>query len=154
MARANLAPPRIWAPAALVVGILTLAGCGGGAAESTPSSTTTTTPGDAGLTVEVTPAAAAPGSTVRAAVINDTDKQFTYGADYELDRQVGNGFEKVDLPPRAVIEIGYIAPAGGTGPPVEVKLPKDLKPGMYRVVIQRDVPNVGELGGALKITGE
>ncbi len=87
-------------------------------------------------------------------MVNGTGEQFTYGAAYELERQVGDGFEKVDLPDHPVIEIGYIAPAGGTGPPIEVKLPKDLTPGMYRVVIQRDVPNVGDLGGTFTIDGE
>lgn len=150
MARANLAPLRIWALAALLGGLLLLGGCGG---DSDQSSATSTTAADPGLTVAVTPADAAPGSTVRAAVVNDTDKQFTYGAGYELERQVDDGFEKVDLPDSPVIQIGYIAPAGGTGPPVRVKLPKDLQPGTYRVVIQRDVPNVGDLGGTFTIIG-
>ena len=150
MARANSAPRRILALGALLCGLLLLGGCGGESDDSTSSSATTA---DGGLTVEVTPADAAPGSTVEAAVVNDTDEQFTYGAAYELERKAGADFEKVDLPDTPVIQIGYIAPAGGKGPPVRVKLPKDLQPGTYRVVIQRGVPNVGDLGGTFTITG-
>jgi hypothetical protein len=151
MARANHAPPRIWVAAAVSAVVLSLGGCGGGYGESTSSESTTA---GAGLSVKVSPAQTSPGSTVEASVVNDTDKEFTYGAAYELEHQVGDAFEKVDLPASPVIEIGYVAPAGGTGPPVEVQLPKDLQPGTYRVVIQRDVPNVGDLGGTFEITGE
>jgi hypothetical protein len=151
MARANPAPMRIWVVAAISAVALLVGGCGGNSDESTSSESTST---DAGLTVKVTPAQASPGSTVEAAVVNDTDKEFTYGAAYELEHQVGDQFEKVDLPESPVIQIAYVAPAGGTGPPVQVKLPKDLQPGTYRVVIQRDVPNVGDLGGTFEITGE
>ena len=47
-----------------------------------------------------------------------------------------------------------MAAAGETGPPVEVELPKDLAAGTYRVVIQRDVPGVGDLSGEFDVTGE
>lgn len=149
MARANSVPARIWALMALVT-CLSLAGCGG---ESEPSTSAQSTTASSGLTVKVEPAKAAPGSSVSASVVNDTDKQFTYGAAYELEREVGGDFQKVDLPSKPVIEIGYIAPAGGTGPPVKVDLPGDLAPGTYRVVIQRDVPDVGDLAGTFEIVG-
>lgn len=102
--------------------------------------------------MEVEPARAAPGESIEAAVVNGTEEEFTYGAGYELERQVDGGLETVDLPKRPVIQIGYVAPAGGTGPPVAVKLPRDLEPGIYRVVIQRDVPGVGDLSGQFEIT--
>ena len=151
MALANPAASRIRVAATLASVLLLIAGCGGDESDSTTSSTTAT---GGGLTVKVTPARAAAGSKVEASVVNDTGKEFTYGAGYELERQANGGFEKVALPPAPVIEIGYVAPAEGTGPPVEVDLPKDLQPGTYRVVIQRDVPNVGDLSGTFEIVGE
>jgi hypothetical protein len=123
---------------------LCLIACGDGDGTGTGGGTTSA---DAGLRVVVEPARAEAGATVRARVVNDTDREFTYGAAYELERQVGDSFEPVKLPPRPVPEIGYVAKPGASGPAVDVEIPKDALPGQYRVVIQRDVPDVGDLTG-------
>lgn len=130
-------------------GTLALAGCGDD--ESEDSSTTSTTAGAAELTVEVTPPQAAPGDTIRAVAVNETDEEFTYGAAYELEREVNGSFEPVKLPPRAVPQIAYVAPPGDSGPPVEIDIPGDFGPGTYRVVIARDVPGVGDLVGEFEV---
>lgn len=142
--------------------VLSLASCGDDSDDldestSSPASTSPTPPippatGD-GLTVEVEPSQAAPGSTVQATVSNGTDEQFTYGAGYEIDRDTGGGWEPVKLPPRAVIEIAYVAAPGKSGAALQVELPDDLDPGLYRVVVARDVPGVGDLAGEFEITG-
>jgi hypothetical protein len=85
--------------------------------------------------VIVTPASARPGSMVAAAIRNEGDEELTYGAAYEIERSVDGSWEPVELPQRAVPEIGYVASPGGTGPPVAVELPDDLEPGTYRVVL-------------------
>jgi len=144
------------AVASFVALCLLLAACGDDSNEpdgSTATDSTSSGASSGSLSVEVEPAQAAPGESIEAAVVNGTEKEFTYGAAYELEREVGGGFEKVDLPNRAAIAIGYVAPLDGTGPPVRVKLPPDLEPGTYRVVIQRDVPGVGDLSGQFEITG-
>jgi hypothetical protein len=115
---------------------------------------TSTTTGAApveGLSVIVDPPRAEAGSTVLASVRNDTERQFTYGADYGLEREVDGGFEAVDLPDRPIIEIAYIAEPGKTGPPVEVQLPAELEPGSYRVIVAPDVSG-GSLPGDLEVT--
>lgn len=133
---------------------LLLAACGDEVDETAVTSTSSTTTGGTanGLSVKVEPQQAAPGSTIQASVVNATAKQFTYGAAYELEHEVDGRFEVVELPPRPVIEIGYVAPPGKDGPPVEVKLPDDLASGTYRVVIQRDVPEVGDLAGPFEVS--
>lgn len=130
---------------------LLLSACGD---DSDTSDSSSATPPDAGLSVEVTPASVAPGGVVKARVVNDSGEQFTYGLAYELERQSGNTFEPVKLPPRPVPEIGLVAMPGETGPPVTVRIPADALPGQYRVVIQRDVPDVGDLSGEFEVTGE
>jgi hypothetical protein len=130
-----------------------LSACGGDGANTSSDAGGTSVAG-APLRVEVAPLRAVPGDTVQARVVNDTDKQFTYGAAYELERQMGGDFVQVKLPDRPVIEIGYVAEPGGTGPPVEVQIPKNALPGQYRVVIQRDVPDVGDLSGEFEVSGE
>lgn len=87
-------------------------------------------------------------------MVNDTDEQFTYGAGYEIDREVDGSFEPVKLPDRPIIEIGYVADPGETGAPVSVDVPGSAAPGIYRVVIQRDVPNVGDLSGEFEVIGD
>lgn len=130
---------------------LLLAACGEDEADTVAPPTATGGEASA-LTVRVEPSQAVPGSTIRASVVNDTAEQFTYGAAYELEHEVAGGFEQVKLPSRPVIEIGYVAPPGGTGPPVEVELPDDLQPGTYRVVVTRDVPGVGDLSGEFGVS--
>nr|MBA2523315.1 hypothetical protein [Solirubrobacterales bacterium] len=130
---------------AAIICALLLPACGGGDDSSTPA------PADAGLTVTVSPTRAAPGGTVEAAVVNGSEEEFTYGAAYELERQEGNTFEEVKLPPRPVPEIGYVAKPGETGAPISVGIPRDALPGQYRVVIQRDVPDVGDLSGEFEV---
>lgn len=143
----------------LACGLL-LAGCGGSSDEPTsaepPSGAEASGAADnegSGLSVAVSPAKAAPGQPVKASVVNNTDQEFTYGAGYELERRRVSGWEAIELPDRPVIQIAYVAPPGERGPPVRVNLPLDLEPGTYRVVIQRDVPGVGDLSGQFKITG-
>ncbi len=85
--------------------------------------------------VVVTPASARAGSMVAAALRNEGEEEITYGAGYEIERSVDGSWEPVELPQRAVPEIGYLAAPGGTGPPVAVELPDDLEPGSYRVVL-------------------
>lgn len=132
-----------------------LASCGGDPSGSTSAVASTTTPasttGD-GLTVAVEPPEATAGSTLEASVENGTANEFTYGAAYEIDRAVAGGWDLVELPARPVIEIGYVAPPGESGAAVEVELPADLDVGLYRVVIARDVPNVGDLVGKFEVT--
>jgi Big-like domain-containing protein len=127
---------------------LPITACGGDSEE------TTSQPADAGLQVLVKPPRANPGDTIKAEVVNDSEEQFTYGAGYELERQEGNDFKEVKLPNTPVPEIGYVAKPGESGPPVTVKLPGDLQPGQYRVVIQRDVPDVGDLSGEFEVIGD
>lgn len=137
--------------AGLLIGAAGLGACGDD--DSAPA------PGDDGgsapaseLSVRVEPSAAPPGGTVSASVVNKGKREFTYGAGYELEREVDGSFETVDLPDRPVIEIGYIAKPDGTGPPVQVQVPADAEPGTWRVVIQRDVPLVGDLAGEFQVT--
>jgi hypothetical protein len=134
---------------AALLALLSLGGCG----EDSSSSGTTSQPADSGLQVEVTPPRAAPGETVRARVVNGSEQTFTYGLDYTLERQMGNSFVKVGAP-RIVPEIGLVAKPGETGPPVPVRIPEDALPGQYRVVIQNDVPDVGDLSGELEVIGD
>jgi hypothetical protein len=138
---------RLAAVALAVLACLALVACGGDSGGGTDETTSAV----AGLRVEVEPARAAPGATIRARVVNDTGEEFTYGAAYELERQVGDSFEPVKLPPRPVPEIGYVAKPGGIGPAVDVAIPKSALPGQYRVVIQRDVPDVGDLAGDFSV---
>ena len=138
---------------ALLSACLPFAGCGDD--DAAPGSTATTSTGGSGsLTVTVEPARAGPGDTVEARVVNDTGADFTYGAAYELEVQSGEEWQAVEIPVRPVPEIGYVAPPGQSGPPVAVELPKDLPPGTYRVVIQRDVPGVGDLHGEFDVSGQ
>jgi hypothetical protein len=132
---------------ALAAAALSLSACGGGS----DSSGTTGAPADAGLRVEVTPPRAAPGDTVNARVVNDSQETFTYGRDYSLELQEGDSFVKVGSP-GIVPEIGLVAKPGETGPPVPVRIPEDALPGQYRIVIQKDVPDVGDLSGELAVT--
>ena len=123
-------------------------GCGD---DDPTGSTTAPAPTAEGLRVIVDPQQATPGSTVTASVRNETDRPFTYGADYGLEREVDGSFEEVDLPSRPIIEIAYIAKPGETGPPVEVMLPSDLEPGSYRVIVAPGVPE-GDLAGDLEVS--
>lgn len=155
------APITLLAPLVAAALALALASCGGASDDpdqptSSPASTSAAPPappatGD-GLTVVVEPPEATPGSTVRATVSNGSEQQFTYGAAYEIDRAIEGGWDPVELPPRAVIEIAYVAPPGGTGAALQVELPDDLDPGRYRVVVARDVPGVGDLAGEFEVT--
>lgn len=137
-----------------VLAVLALACAVGLAACGDDSDDSTSEPADAGLQVLVKPIRAMPGDTIEAMVVNGSDEQFTYGAGYELEFQQGADFEKVKLPNTPVTQIGYVAKPGETGPPVRVKLPGDLQPGQYRVVIQRDVPDVGDLSGEFEVIGD
>lgn len=140
---------RIAFPACLLAaGALAFSACGSDDADDT-----TAEPADAGLQVLVDPATAAPGDTVLARIDNGSEEQFSYGPAYELERQEGEDFVAVKLPDRPIPQIAYVAEAGSSGPPVKVKIPKDALPGQYRVVIQRDVPDVGDLSGEFEVKG-
>ena len=130
----------------------TLAACGNDSGSTLPTAISTDA-ADAGLRVLVDPAKARPGETIGASVVNGTDTEFSYGAGYELERQMGNSFEKVKLPVQPVIQIAYVAKPGETGPPVMVKVPKNSLAGQYRVVISRDAPDVGDLSGEFEVVG-
>lgn len=132
---------------------LLLAACGDDS-DTTSSSSTTSAAQPGELSVDVQPGQAGPGTTVNAAVVNDTESQFTYGAAYELERLVDGEFEQVKLPERPVIQIAYVAGPGETGPAVAVDVPGSATPGTYRVVIQRDVPAVGDLNGEFEVVGD
>jgi hypothetical protein len=143
--------------ARLLTGVLlccpALAACG----DADSSTSASTDPGagagrSSGLAVEVDPNVAPPGGTVAARVLNETEQEFTYGAGYELEREGDGGWQQVELPDRPVIEIGYLAKPGGKGPPVQVQIPPDAEPGSWRVVIQRDVPGVGDLSGEFQVS--
>ena len=153
MARHSSKRPLWLGALPLLATCLVFAGCGDDDSEA-GSTSTTSSGGSGGLTVTVEPAQAAPGDTVKASVVNDTGKDFTYGAAYELELKADDSWGKVKLPVRPVPEIGYVAASGEPGPPVDVELPKDLATGTYRVVIQRDVPGVGDLSGEFDVTGE
>ena len=137
-------------PAIAASSLLLLAGCGGG----DDSADTSSQPADAGLEVLVKPLRAAPGDTIKAEVVNNSSEKFSYGADYELERQEGEDFISVPVPKRPVPLIALIAEPGKTGPPVKVKVPNNARPGQYRVVIQRDVPDVGDLSGEFEVNGD
>lgn len=132
----------------MLAATLGLAACGGDDAQ------TASQPADAGLQVLVEPPHTTPGGKVQAEIINNSDKRFTYGLDYELERQMGEDFVEVKLPPRPIPEIAYIAKPGESGAPVEVKVPAQALPGQYRVIIQRDVPDVGDLSGEFEVRAE
>lgn len=140
------------AAAAALLASGTLAACGNEGDSSTDASASAGS--DGGLRVEVTPPRTTPGATVQAAVVNDTGEKFTYGAAYELERQVGGDFEQVKLPERAVIQIAYVAKPGESGPPVDVNIPGDALEGRYRVVIQRDVPEIGDLSSEFEVRAD
>lgn len=137
---------RLLAP--LAASALLLSACGG------DDDKTISDPPDAGLQVLVKPPVTEPGGTVMAEVVNGSQERFTYGAAYELERQEGEDFVPVELPPRPIPQIAYVAEPGESGPPVKVKIPGDALPGQYRVVIQRDVPDVGDLSGEFEVRGD
>lgn len=128
--------------------VLVLSACGD------DDSTDSSQPADAGLQVLVEPDHTTPGGTVSAVVVNGSDQDFTYGRDYALERQEGEDFVEVKLPKRPVPMIAYTAHPGERGPGVEVQVPKNALPGQYRVVIQRDVPDVGDLSGEFEVRSE
>ena len=136
-----------------------LAGCGGGDADAGPPANGPTPthadpqPTRSRLSVAVEPPQAAPGDTVAASVVNKSQKPFTYGRAYALERQAASGFEEAELPDRPVPQIGLVAPPGGTGPPVRVQIPDDAQPGTWRVVLARGVPGVGRVSGEFEVTG-
>jgi len=140
-------PNTAAAVAALLFAVVLLGGCGddegsgGGGGDG------------GGLSIEVEPAAVAPGGTLAASVVNETDREFSYGAGYELERQRGTsgGFEPVDLGDRAVIQIAYVAEPGGRGPAVAVKVPRGAEPGTWRVIIARDIPGGGDLSAEFEV---
>lgn len=134
--------------APLAACVLLLSACGG------DDDKTISDPPDAGLQVLVKPPVTEPGGTVRAEIVNGSEEQFTYGRAYELERQEGEDFVEVKLPPRPIAQIAYTAKPGESGPPVEVHIPKNALPGQYRVVIQRDVPDVGDLSGEFEVRGD
>ena len=152
MAPSTSRPHHRWSPSTVAARCSLLAACSFLlAACGSESDSTSAESADAGLQVIVKPVRAAPGGTVRAAVVNGSDEEFTYGAAYELERQMGEDFEPVKLPRTPVPQIGYVAKPGETGAPVEVKVPATALPGQYRVVIQRGVPDVGDLSGEFEV---
>lgn len=140
--------------AGLLLCALLLLATGCGSSDDTaasPSNSTSTAAAD--LTVVVEPIEAAPGDEIAARVDNSGEKTYTYGAAYELERRVGDRWENVELPPRPIPEIGYVASPGSSGPPVTVEVPGDAEPGDWRVVIDRNAPGVGLLSGAFEVVG-
>jgi hypothetical protein len=127
---------------------LLLSACGG------DDDKTISDPPDAGLQVLVKPPVTKPGGTVMAEIVNGSEEPFTYGRAYELERQEGEDFVEVKLPPRPIPMIAYTAEPGESGPSVKVQIPKDALPGQYRVVIQRDAPDVGDLSGEFEVRGD
>jgi hypothetical protein len=103
------------------------------------------------LSVVVTPTSVAPGDSLQARVLNETDARFTYGKAYSLEREGPQGFQPVELPDRPVIQVALIAEPGEQGPPVRVDVPAQAQPGTWRVVIQRDLPGVGDLAGEFQV---
>lgn len=145
------------ATAIAAMGLLA-AGCGGedggeaGGGDEPTGLSVRVVPQDPSAPEESRPPAVEPGGTLQARVVNETDETFTYGADYELERRIDGGFEPVELPDRPVIQIAYVAEPGEAGPPVTVEVPKDAKPGPWRVVIARGAPGVEVLAGEFEVT--
>lgn len=134
-------------PAAIAIAIAAtglLLGCGG-EEPTTPAEPSDPPALETGLSVSVEPATAAPGSKLKARIVNETAQEFTYGGAYELERETSNGFAPVELPNLAVPSVGYVAPPGEAGPPVVITVPENAEAGSWRVVLARDVPRVGEL---------
>lgn len=129
---------------------LLIAGCGEKSEPALDDIPPTTTPT---LSVVVEPSSVAPGGRVEASVLNETDEAFTYGADYALERQGPGGFQPVKLPERPVIQKALIAQPGEQGPAVQVDIPAGAEPGTWRVVIQRNLPDVGDLAGQFQVRG-
>lgn len=127
---------------------LLLSACG---EKSEPSLDDIEPVGSGSLSVVVTPTSLAPGGSLQARVLNETDAQFTYGKSYSLEREGPGGFEQVQLPDRPVIQVALIAEPGEEGPPVRVDVPVQAQPGTWRVVIQRDLPGVGDLAGEFQV---
>lgn len=145
-------PTRRFAGIAVLAAIaipIALGAAGCGDSDETASTGATTA-----LSVVVEPAQAVPGDEIAARVVNESDREYAYGADYELERRAGSGWQRVKLPPHAVIQIAYIAEPGATGPPVAAEVPKDAAPGRWRVVIDRDAPGTGLLAGEFEVVGE
>lgn len=118
-----------------MVGLLAAGGCGdedggGESAEAPPPA-----PEAGGLELVVSPETVEPGGRLQARVVNEGETRFTYGAAYELEREVDGTFERVDRPDDAVIQIAYVAKPGETGPPVRAKLPADAEPGRWRIAL-------------------
>jgi hypothetical protein len=135
--------------ATLALGFV-LAACGGDDSNGADDSD-----GDAAgeLSVTLDPESAEPGDTLEARVVNDTDSRYTYGAAYELEREVDGEFERVPVD-RAFIQIAYIAPPGEAGPPVAVELPRDAETGTWRVILDRNAPGVGELAAEFEVSDQ
>lgn len=127
---------------------LLIAGCG---EKSEPSLDDIEPPTTSTLSVVVEPSSVAPGGRLQASVLNETDERFVYGLDYSLERKGPGGFQPVRLPDRPVIQKGLIADPGEQGPPVRVEIPPQAEPGTWRVVIQRNLPVVGDLAGEFQV---
>ena len=138
--------PRTVAAVVVIAAAVLLVACGDDDAGEVQAEVT-------GLSVEVDPESVAPGETLAATVVNESDREFSYGAGYELERKKGDRFVPVDLGERAVIQIAYVAEPGGRGPAVAVKVPGDAKPGTWRVIIARDTPGGGDLSAEFEVTG-
>ena len=52
-----------------------------------------------------------------------------------------------------MIQKALIAQPGEQGPAVQVDVPAQAEPGTWRVVIQRNVPDVGDLAGEFEVRG-
>ncbi len=109
--------PRTVAAVVVIAAAVLLVACGDDDAGEVQAEVT-------GLSVEVDPESVAPGETLAATVVNESDREFSYGAGYELERKKGDRFVPVDLGERAVIQIAYVAEPGGRGPAVAVKVPR------------------------------
>lgn len=132
----------------LIAATLLLSACG----EKSEPALDEIPPPDAGsLSVVVEPSTVAPGGRLEARVLNETSTAFTHGAGYALEREGPAGFESVPLPERPVIQIALVAEPGEEGPPVRVAVPARAEPGTWRVVIQRDLPGVGDLAGEFEV---
>lgn len=143
MAAPPLRPIRLLLALALSGAVLS--GCGGDSEDDLGGPLEPTEP-PAGLSVEVRPGTVEPGGVVRAGIRNESDVEIVYGEGYSLQREVDGDLEPVPLPAEPIREIGLVAPAGGSGPKVTVRIPRDAEPGTYRVILdERAEPGVFEV---------
>lgn len=91
-----------------------------------------------GVEMSVQPDMAKPGEELALTIRNETGEIVSYGAAFELEREVNGDWEQIELD-LAFIQI-LLTLDPGEGATESVPLPDDLEPGVYRIIKTFDLP--------------